>query len=178
MYSGPRFLGAVPLARRPVSLSSHLSYLGAMGAEGYAQAKAAVAKFDALRARVDKLANAASKAAIVKWLGTLAEVPEGAERGPLSRYQTVLNTVKAYGAETDPAKKAALYDRAEESRIEKLEAFNVELEPQVVAAEKGGVVTPPPAPETKQFPWVPVGIAAAAVAVAVGIIAFSGSSKS
>lgn len=177
MYQGARYLGAVPFTRHPVFLSSRRPLLGATGTEGYNQAKAAVAKCDSLVARVNRLADAAAKQAIIAWMGNVAEEPEGVENDPLSRYQTVLNTVKAYEAETDPAKKVALYDSAEENRIEKLEAFNVELEAKVVEAEKGGIVKTPPASTAQPFPWVPVGIATAAVALAVGVLAFGGSNK-
>lgn len=173
MYSRARFLGAVPLAKRPMLSLGHLPYLGATGTEGYAQARAAVAKWDSLAARVQKLANAAAKQKVVTWMGSI-----GNEADPLYRYQTVANTVKAYAAETDPAKKAALYDGAEENRIEKLDAFNVQLEALVVEAEKLGVTsTPPPIAQVRPFPWVPVGIAAGAVALAVAVVAFSGSGK-
>lgn len=103
-------------------------YLGATGREWYDRARASVAKFEQLLAMAKDIPVKSERDAILSWVG-----PVGSVDTPMERYLTVVENIH-YVESFDPIDYSK-YDVARlQHRIEKLEAFDTELEKKIAAS--------------------------------------------
>ena len=164
----PQLLGFGSVMRRnPVGLRG--SGLGQSATEWYRRAKTATASWESLKAEVDRIADLASRATIVEWMGS-----EFNESDPAYRYGTVkddsVNDVAREGV-------GAYNVERRQSRVEKLEDFVKELRQKI--GEAGALLPPEKDEDGKPTTTVvvqkgpdlllPIGIGAGVIGLAIVI---------
>jgi hypothetical protein len=121
---------------RPVNLASPRGFypllsgahLGATGQEWYDRARTAVTRFDQLLATAKAIPVKSEREQILAWIGQVGSVDT-----PMERYLTVVENIH-YVESFDPIDYSK-YDVARlQHRVEKLEAFDGELEKKIAAS--------------------------------------------
>lgn len=110
--------------------------LGQTAYEWYTRAKAAVERFEGLKARAEGLPIKTERDAILAWIGS-----SGDENSPMYRYIAVKEDVTT--AASDENMDMYTVERRQ-NRILKLEAFNGQLETKVRSSEMTAGITPAP----------------------------------
>lgn len=112
-------------------------WLGETGMEWYDRARNAIAKFDQLLARTNGIPSKAERDTVLAWVG-----PVGSSDTPRERYLTVVENVH-YVEASDPIDYTKYEVSRLQNRVKKLEAYNVEFEDKIRAAELVSGVKPP-----------------------------------
>lgn len=153
-------------------------WMGQTPSEWYRRAKEAIAKFDSLVGRMNRVANQTERKAIQDWVGSPSNEGTPAYRRR-SVESDIVQDVEGY---TPPNVNAYQVERRT-NRIEKLEEANAEFEPRVNTAEAVYGTLPPDQVITQerlitqtQTPgWVvPLAVGAGALGIAALVTILSG----
>jgi hypothetical protein len=110
--------------------------MGQASEEWMLRAQAAVSEFEGLFSRVERISDANTRGAIIRWIG-MEDMPGS----PAERYKVVRMDL----AEAEAGILAAVASDITESRVSQLEAITVELYSKIASAEEAYGATPAPA---------------------------------
>lgn len=171
--SRPSFFGSSVQQSQGFHATLGISDLNPTPSDWYRRAKEALAKYDDLAIRVNRINNQEERRKIQEWMGS--PIIDGT---PANHAQMVLTDIREDVEYFIPANVNAYQATSRTSRIEKLEDVNRAIEAMVVNGEAAyrilpagqGVVPPPPAASSPGW-LLPVVVVAGALGIA-GLVTY------